>query len=352
MPPEPIASPTPPAAALPRVRLLATGGTIAGAAASAADTGRYRAAALGVEALLEAVPQLADIARVDGRQIAAIDSKDADPGFWQALGRAVQEALDDPDTDAVVVTHGTDTLEESAWYLQLVLHSPKPVVLTGAMRPATALSADGPLNLLQAVRTAACPGARGRGVLVVFNGRIHGADRLRKRHTSQVDAFASGEGGALGELQDAAVVWWGPPQARPASGFTAATPLAPVDILLAYPGVPGALLAGAMADAGARGIVCAGNGHGSLPAPLVEALAAVRRRGVAVARASRVADGPVMPGTGCDDAAHGFVAAGTLDPHKARIALMLLLGSGQAVDALPPRLDRAEAGAAAAHAAG
>ncbi len=344
MPPEfptrPSDTPPPGPAPLPRIRLLATGGTIAGAAASAGDTSRYRAAALGIDALLQAVPQLAGVARIDGRQIAAIDSKDADPDFWRMLGQSVREALDDPDTDAVVVTHGTDTMEESAWYLQLVLHSPKPVVLTGAMRPATALSADGPLNLLQAVRVAACPRARGRGVLLAFNGRIHGADRLRKVRGTQVDVFSSGEAGVLGEAQDDGIVWWTAPQPRTATGFTPDTPLARVDILMAYAGAPGAL-AHAMAEGGARGIVCAGTGQGTLPAMLQEALAEVRRRGVAVVRASRTGLGPVLHGAGCDDAAAGFVAAGALDPHKARIALMLLLGSGREVGALPQCLDPA-----------
>jgi L-asparaginase len=322
----------------PRIRLLATGGTIAGTAASAGDTSRYRSAALGIGALLQAVPQLEDAARIDGRQVAAIDSKDADPAFWRMLGREVRDALADPDVDAVVVTHGTDTMEESAWYLQLVLRSPKPVVLTGAMRPATALSADGPLNLWQAVRVAACPQARDRGVLAVFNGRIHGADRLRKLRGSQVDVFASGEAGVLGEVQDDGVAWWAGPPPRSATGFTPGTPLAQVDILLAYPGVPAALVP-AMVDGGARGIVCAGTGQGTLPADLQDALSDARRRGVAVVRASRTGTGPVLHGAGCDDRAAGFIVAGTLDPHKARISLMLLLGSGLAVDALPLRLD-------------
>ena len=178
---------------LPRIRLLATGGTIAGAQTDG-ERG-YRAAAFSVEALVAAVPQLATLARIEVEQVAAIGSQDMNEAVWLKLAARTEAALAEPEIAGVVITHGTDTMEETAFFLNLVVRSEKPVVLVGAMRPATAISADGPMNLYNAVAVAAQPAARGRGVLVVANDEIHFAREIAKTNTTQVGTFNSGHRG-------------------------------------------------------------------------------------------------------------------------------------------------------------
>ena len=187
-----------------RLLLLATGGTIAGCADDSATLNDYTAGVLGGDALLAAVPQLQDLALISVEQVANVDSADLLFAHWRVLvGRIRAAFAADPELAGVVITHGTNTLEETAWLLQLLIDDPRPVVLVGAMRPATALSADGPLNLLQAVRVALSPEARGHGVLVVMDGQIHGAQRVTKLATQGVGAFASPGSGPLGWVDDA-----------------------------------------------------------------------------------------------------------------------------------------------------
>ncbi|MBN9475875.1 MAG: hypothetical protein ABS43_21605 [Bordetella sp. SCN 67-23] len=316
---------------IPAVRILATGGTIAGAAPSPSDTSGYRAGALPVAALLAALPPQDDV-RLDARQLASLDSKDALPEFWQMLARELAQAQADPDVDGVVLTHGTDTLEETAWFLHLTLALAKPLVLTGAMRPATAASADGPMNLLQAVQVAACPQAARHGVLAVLNGQIHHARHLRKAHTHRVDAFDSGEAGPAGFIQDGYVGWFWPP--RPcAPRFAPDTPLAPVDILFDYPGISVSMV-DAVLRGGTRGLVWAGYGNGSISGRIEPLLREAGRQSLAIVRATRGGAGRVgLPGT-C-----GFIQAAGLDPYKARIALMLALGAGTPPGALQTLFD-------------
>ncbi|VCQ13174.1 asparaginase family protein [Burkholderia pseudomallei] len=188
--------------ALPRIAVLATGGTIAGAAPDAAQTAGYQAGALGVDRLLAAVPALAQIATIEAEQVASIDSKDLSPALWTTLAERIDALAANDAIDGIVITHGTDTLEETAYLLHLTVKTAKPVVMTAAMRPATALSSDGPLNLLNAVAVAGSAAARGQGVLVAFNNRIHSARDVVKTSTYAVDAFHSPELGALGWVQD------------------------------------------------------------------------------------------------------------------------------------------------------
>ena len=190
---------------LPRIAVLATGGTIAGEAGDAAKTSGYKAGVVGVDKLLHAVPFLSQVARIHAEQVASIDSKDMTPALWAALGSRVNALLAQDDIDGIVITHGTDTLEETAYLLHLTVKSEKPVVLTAAMRPSTALSADGPLNLLNAVTVAASKASWKQGVLVAFNNQIHGGRDVTKTSTYAVDAFRSPEGGALGWVQDGQV---------------------------------------------------------------------------------------------------------------------------------------------------
>lgn len=314
----------------PRIRILATGGTIAGAADSAAEAIEYQAGALSVDTLCKSVPALADIAHITTEQVAAIDSKDADPAFWKTLALRAQQALDADDVDGLVITHGTDTLEETAYYLHLVLKSDKPVVLVGAMRPATSLSADGPMNLLDAVRVAGASGAEGRGVLVAVNHQIFGAREIAKTNTMRTDSFSAPEAGAFGLVRAEQVVWL----ARSERGhtwdteFDVNTPLAQVEILMGYAGAS-PLLVQAVADAGARGLIWAGVGDGSMAEPVRQAVERALQAGLVVVRASRTGSGYVSGRANlARSQANPDLAAGTLAPPKARVLLMLALGAG------------------------
>jgi L-asparaginase len=316
---------------LPRIALLATGGTIAGAAPDATNTAGYQAGVIGVAQLLAAVPGLGAIADIQAEQAASIDSKDMALALWTALAQRVNTLLAQDDIDGVVITHGTDTLEETAYLLHLAVKSAKPVVMTAAMRPASALSADGPLNLLNAVTVAASPAAAGQGVLVAFNNRIHCARDVVKVSTYAVDAFQSPEIGALGWVQDGRVEF----QRRALRPHTVATPFAAVEqwpqveIVASYAGVS-RVAVDALVAAGVRGIVVAGTGNGSIHATLQQALAEAAAKGVAIVRASRVGSGHVMHNGAASDDALGFVSAGTLNPYKARVLLALALARGTA----------------------
>lgn len=326
-----------PLSSLPHILVLATGGTIAGVANCPSATTGYQAAALPVDDLLDTVAPFCQHLRLEARQIAAINSKDADPMFWQLLGQAVQDAANRPEVDGIVIAHGTDTLEESAYYLHLSLKTSKPIVLTGAMRPATALSADGPMNLLKAIQVAADPLAAELGVMVVMNQCILGARDVIKRHTQQLNAFDCPNTGLLGTLQDERVRWFKQsvkshiskefiiPGHTLATPFTYQTPLAPVDILYAYAGLSTRWLE-AVVNAGSAGLIWAGTGNGSMSANVQSTLGRAAAEGVAIVRSSRTGSGYVTPNGDCDDRQYRFIAAGTLSPQKARILLSLTLG--------------------------
>lgn len=311
---------------LPTIALLATGGTIAGAATATTDTTGYVAAALGADALLAAVPAIATVAHIRARQVYSIDSKDIGGAHWLTLARAAQEALDDAAVAGVVITHGTDTLEETALFLDRTLDCRhKPVVLTGAMRPATALSADGPMNLYDAVCAAAHPDSAGRGVLVCFNRLLLRGATVQKQHTSSLDAFGGGEAGPAGHTGP--VRYHAPPTQRPkpqALPVDAAS-LPRVDILQVGAGMSADLLEYA-AHNGARGVILALPGNGSLPEPWHAPVARAVAAGVRVVRASRCGHGNVSAHE--IDQQCGCTAAGPLSPAAARIALMLDLLAG------------------------
>jgi L-asparaginase len=329
-------------AARPRIAVLATGGTIAGAAGDALQTAGYQAGALRVERLLEAVPALAGLADIEAEQLASIDSKDMSFAVWSTLGARVQALLERSDIDAVVITHGTDTLEETAFLLHLTLKSRKPVVLTAAMRPATALSADGPLNLCQAVTVAAAAQSAGRGVLVVLNNQIHGARDVAKRHSAAVQAFESPEFGMLGWVQDNQVEFMRD-ATRPhtlATPFTLPETWPEVELVSSYAGAT-RIAVDALVRAGVRGLVVAGTGNGSIHATLQQALGEAAAAGVAVVRTSRTGAGHVMRNGAAPDDVLGTVAGGTLSPYKARVLLMLALaqqGASGRPGLAPPQL--------------
>lgn len=316
-----------PVAAKPKITILATGGTIAGAQASQAEYG-YKSGAFRVEDLIDAVPQMKELADISGEQIVNIGSQDMNDEVWLKLGKRVNEVLQSPGTDAVVITHGTDTMEETAYFLGLVVKSDKPVVLVGSMRPATGISADGPMNLYNAVAIAADPQARGRGVLVTINDAVHAARNVAKINTSNVEAFRSPNRGPAALVNTGKVTWFEVPAGRrgSASQFSIAnvTALPRVDILYAHANMSTDLIDAAVAN-GAKGIVLAGVGDGNATGPAIEKLAAVAKKGVVVVRSTRLPGGITYRNNEVDDDKLGLVASLELNPAKARVLLQQAL---------------------------
>lgn len=303
--------------------VLGTGGTIAGKAGAAHDNLGYTAAQVGVQELLTTVPAAQGLDLV-AEQVAQVDSKDMGFAIWRDLAVRCAYWLEQPEVRGVVITHGTDTLEETAYFLHAVLALAKPVVLTCAMRPATAIAPDGPQNLADAVALAATAGAR--GVLVACAGTVHGALDVAKTHTYRLDAFSSGEAGPLGWMEEGALrLARGWPDSQAAQAPKALQKMAAgrhwprAEIVMNYAGADGAVVRALQAQ-GIDGIVVAGTGNGTLAAPLQEALLQAVRDGVRVVRATRCAGGRVLP--------HGgdvLPDSNGLSPVKARVAMLLEL---------------------------
>lgn len=313
--------------ALPRVMVLATGGTIAGVAASAAQSG-YASGQINIAAMLDAVPEIRTLAQVKGEQIANVGSQDMTLAIMCRLAQRINTLLESGDIDGVVVTHGTDTMEETAYFLNLTVRSKRPVVLTGAMRPFTAISADGPLNLYNAVAVAADAQATNRGTLVVMNDRIHGAHSLTKNNTTAVETFVSPINGLIGTVNYGLTDYFHRPFRRHTHqsefAIDSITALPRVDILYACADMPADLI-DCSVGRGARGIVVAGDGNGNMNAATIERAAKAAKAGIVIVRSSRVATGTVSRNVEIDDDRLGFIAADELNPPKARILLMLAL---------------------------
>jgi L-asparaginase len=312
---------------LPNIVVLATGGTIAGAAGSDVQAG-YTSGQVGVEQLLAAVPQAKKLAMMRGEQIANIGSQDMNDEVWLRLARRVNELAAMKDVDGIVITHGTDTIEETGYFLNLVVKSSKPVVLTAAMRPSTALSADGPLNFYNAVAVAANKEAAGKGVLVVINDWIHGARSLTKTSTTAVQTFLSPLQGLIGTVAYGTAEFYRGPVGKHTTqsefSLDGVTALPRVDIIMAHENMDGVLL-NAAAAAGARGVVVAGVGNGNMTASALDALAALAKKGVVAVRSTRVAIGRVGRNVEVDDDKLGLIASDELNPQKARVLLRLAL---------------------------
>ncbi len=317
-------------AQLPTVKIFTTGGTIAGSGSSTTDLTNYKPGNISGDQLVKSVPELQRFARTPVEQIANVGSYDLTIPIWLSLARKINETLADPNVAGVVVTHGTNTIEETAYFLNLTVKSDKPVVLVGAMRPATAISADGPLNLINAVRVATAPDARGKGVMVVLNDEISSARDVTKEHTSRVEAFRPTDFGYLGYIDEDKVAFYRAPVRRHTSRseFDVAKleALPQVDILYAYI-QPTLGLVDALVKAGSQGIVFAGTGAGDISTAERQALKPTMQmkpdaRPVFV-RSSRVGNGRVVPTK--DYEPFGMIAADTLNPQKARILLMLAL---------------------------
>jgi len=312
---------------LPTVVVLATGGTIAGAAGSDVQAA-YKSGQVGVDQLLAAVPQAKKVATLRGEQISNIGSQDMNDEVWLKLARRVNELAAMSDVAGIVITHGTDTIEETAYFLNLVVKSRKPVVLTAAMRPSTALSADGPLNFFNAVAVAANKDASERGVLVVVNDWIHGASSLTKTSTTAVQTFMSPVRGLIGTVAYGEVEFYrggvGRNTVNSEFSLDGVTALPRVDIIMAYENMDGALI-DAAAAAGAKGLVIAGVGNGNMTEPAVKALAAQSKKGIVSVRSSRVLTGRVGRNVELNDDELGFVASLEHNPQKARVLLRLAL---------------------------
>ena len=315
-------------ARLPNVTILATGGTIAGTGSTSTTTVGYTAATVGVQTLIKAVPELAKVANVTGEQVFQIASENMSNEHWLTLAKRVNVLLAQPNVDGIVITHGTDTMEETAYFLNLVVKSRKPVVLVGAMRPSTALSADGPITLYNAVILAGTPEAVGKGVMVAMNDQIHGARDVSKTNTSTPDAFKTTELGMLGYFQGNRAFFYHQPIRKHTMDtefdISALTALPQVDIAYGYANV-GPVVVDALVKSGVKGIIHAGVGDGSLAAKVLPAVKTARAKGVIIVRASRVGQGILARNGEANDDALDFVAADTLNPQKARILLMLAL---------------------------
>jgi len=312
-------------AQLPRVIILATGGTIAGAGA-AADRAGYEAGKIPIDDLIGSIPTVKKIASITGEQIASVGSQDMTVEIWKKLAVRINEIAKKKEADGIVITHGTDTQEETAYFLDLVVTTDIPVVLTGSMRPATAISADGPKNLYDAITIAINPKSKGRGVLVSFNEGIYDAREVMKLSTTKTNAFGSPNTGSVGQAYDGRVEYYSSSERevnpKKPLVMTADTKLPRVDIVYMYADAPADqidMLVGKKVD----GIVIAGVGNGNFNKAYMEAVTRAVAAGVIICRASRTPSGRVVLHDEIDDEKLGTIVSDDLTPQKARVLLML-----------------------------
>ena len=316
---------------LPNVVILATGGTIAGAGVSSTGSA-YTSGKVKIDAMIDAVPNIRSLANLRGEQLANVGSQDMSVKVWLDLANRINELLKSNDVDGIVITHGTDTQEETAYFLNLVVKSDKPVVLTGSMRPSTALSADGPLNMYNAVALAANPNAKGYGVMVVMNDDIHAARDVRKMISTPVHTFQSPQEGLIGTVIFGDVLFFHKPSGRHTTNSEFSVDglksLPRVDIVYGCADMSTDLI-DIMIKAGAKGIVIAGVGDGNMNAGTLEAMKRATKAGIPVVRATRVPIGAVLIKGEVVDADYGSVSSDELNPQKARILLMLALSKNR-----------------------
>lgn len=311
----------------PNIHILATGGTIAGTGSSATSS-NYTAGQVAISTLLKAVPELNNIANITGEQVVRIGSQDMNDDVWLTLAKRINELLKRPDIDGIVITHGTDTMEETAYFLNLTVKSDKPVVLVGAMRPSTALSADGPLNLYNAVVVAGAKESMGKGVLVAMNGLVLAAESVLKMNTIDVQTFQAPNAGALGYIFNGKVYYNMLPLKKHTTqsifDVTRLTSLPKVGIVYSYSNIEPDMVR-PLLDNGYRGIIHAGVGNGNIHKNIFPLLIDARRKGILVVRSSRVPTGPTTLDAEVNDAEYQFVASQELNPQKSRVLLMLAL---------------------------
>jgi L-asparaginase len=319
---------TPATSNLPRVTILATGGTIAGKASGTSDVG-YTSGQVTAEELIAAVPGMEKLATLSAEQISNIGSQDMNDEVWLTLAKRINELFSKNQADGVVITHGTDTMEETAFFLEQVVASDKPVVLVGSMRPSTAVSADGPANLYAAVKLAASKEAQERGALIVLNETIHESRDATKTHTTSLQTFISPNGGPAGYInaRTIAFVEPAPVSSRPRFKAPEKGPLPRVDIIYSHANMQADEVADAL-QRGCKGIVLAGVGDGNSSKAVIDALSAAAKKGIPVVRSSRVGSGFTIRNAEVNDDELGLVAALDLNPAKARVLLQLLIASG------------------------
>jgi len=309
------------------VVILATGGTIAGAAATGTQAG-YTSGAVNIDTMIAGVPGITDLANIKGEQISNVGSQDITFDIMLKLAKRINELAKSPGVDGIVITHGTDTMEDTAFFLNLTVKTDKPVVMVGSMRPSTAVSADGPLNLYNGVGVAADPNAAGRGVLVVMNDWIQGAHSLTKTSTTAVQTFMSPLRGLIGTANYGKNDYFTRPEWKHTTqsefDITGVTTLPRVDIIYGSADMSPDLIDCAAAN-GAKGIVIAGVGNGNMNKASVTAAANAVKKGVVVVRSSRVVTGSVGRNVELNDDELGFIASDELNPQKARILLTLAL---------------------------
>jgi len=313
--------------ALPNVVILATGGTIAGAGASAVNSATYAAAKVGVEKLIAGLPELSKIANVRGEQVFQVASESLTNDNLLTLAKRVSALSKQADVDGIVITHGTDTLEETAYFLTLTVHTSKPIVVVGSMRPGTALSADGALNLYDAVSVAGSKDAAGKGVLVTMNDNIDSGRDVSKNVNIKTSAFSS-QWGPLGMVVEGKNYWFRAPVKRHTMNsefdIDSINALPPVEIAMGYEGVS-SIAIDALAKSGVKAIIHGGTGNGSVANRIVPNLQKARTDGVIVIRSSRVPDGFVIRNAEQPDDKYDWVAAHDLKPQKARILAAVAL---------------------------
>ncbi|WP_122868287.1 type II asparaginase [Campylobacter showae] len=313
--------------AKPTIYILATGGTIAGSGSGALDTS-YTSGTVTVDKLIAAVPDINKIATIKGEQISNIGSQEMNNEVWFKLANRVNELLTSGKADGVVITHGTDTMEETAYFLNLVVKSDKPIVMVGAMRNSGSLSADGPLNIFNAVNVAMNKEAVGKGVMVVMNDEIHAAREVTKTNTTAVDTFKSPNSGKIGTVFYGNVKFYMNPTRKhtvnSAFDITKIKELPRVDIIYSHSNDNPDFVNVAVKN-GAKGIINAGMGNGNPFPSALEALGEAVKAGVVVVRDSRVGSGETTLNGEVDDGKYGFLASDNLNAQKARVLLMLAL---------------------------
>ncbi|WP_082886685.1 type II asparaginase [Flavisolibacter tropicus] len=322
--------------ALPNVLILATGGTIAGAAKSGAQSA-YTSGQVTIDAMVNAIPEVTKIANIKGEQISNVGSQDMSFDIMMKLANRINALKDNTSVDGIVITHGTDTMEETAYFLNLVCKTDKPVVLVGSMRPSTAISADGPLNLYDAIAVAADANAKNRGVLLVMNDWIHSAQTLTKVSTTAVQTFMSPIKGLIGTTAYGTNEFYRYPSQKygEKSEFSieGATKLPRVDIIYADADMNPDLIDAAV-KLGAKGIVIAGVGNGNMNKVALDACARASKQGVVVVRSTRVATGNVARNVEVNDDQLGLIASYGLNPQKSRILLSVALLKPRKLDEL------------------
>ncbi|KQX24652.1 asparaginase [Variovorax sp. Root434] len=313
--------------ALPNVVILATGGTIAGAGASAVNSATYAAAKVGVEKLIAGLPELSKVANVRGEQVFQVASESLTNDNLLTLAKRVSALSKQADVDGIVITHGTDTLEETAYFLTLTVHTSKPIIVVGSMRPGTALSADGALNLYNAVNVAGSKDAMGKGVLVTMNDNIDTGRDVSKNVNIKTNAFSS-QWGPLGMIVEGRNYWFRAPVKRHTMNsefdIDSINALPPVEIAMGYEGVSSVAI-DAIAKSGAKALIHGGTGNGSVADRIVPNLQKARADGVIVIRSARVPDGFVIRNAEQPDDKYDWVVAHDLRPQKARILAMVAL---------------------------